>query len=535
MKPAQPPGLINGSKGSTPEGSETEEKDSSGKKTRVTALTPLEEHQLATYISLLSRSGKSISNFDIKVIAQQILQSKDKIAFNNKDNLPTGGWIQKFKHRHPELDYKPSDPSASKTPPTKEHLASWQCNVRDFLKRDWKIESETFFSSQFANRIFTCDEIVIAFTKLDKKGEKVPVKSLLKANSGEEKQLVTVIAAASAAGEYLKPHLLLPGNNTNTCNLFPTLDQSSYCFESSSSGLIDSEIFHKWVNYFDSYLTANNVTRPVILLLDDHQAHFHISIFLDCLEKQIIPLCIPPKLNKLLQPLLANFFPKLMVAYQACCKRYSQKTGNGVTHDSFPYIMMKAWTLVSKPKFITDAFSSCNLIPLAVENHDCLHEEELVKIIETSKDEKKEEIAYCASDVESLGAGNQSSFKPESDDHLAPVPDNPSKKRKLSQSSNSSSNNTERTVILGDKFVSDERKIGRQEGVDMCLALVESFVPADILPVWKKRMQSHIGHMGTSEISYCMWQALSALRAGGMEVVGSTQQQQLHFNSENRA
>ena len=52
-------------------------------------------------------------------------------------------------------------------------------------------------------------------------------------------------------------------------------------------------------------------------------------------------------------------------------------------------------------------------------------------------------------------------------------------------------------TILGDKFVSDERKAGRLEGIRMCLSLMESFVPADILPVWRSRPPHY---SGTSEV-----------------------------------
>ena len=66
-----------------------------------------------------------------------------------------------------------------------------------------------------------------------------------------------------------------------------------------------------------------------------------------------------------------------------------------------------------------------------------------------------------------------------------------------SSSSDGSLASSGKDTILGDKFVSDERKAGRLEGIRMCLSLMESFVPADILPVWRSRPPHY---SGTSEV-----------------------------------
>ena len=489
------------------------------RKYKTYSLSPDEERQLVNYILCLSRCGKSVNITDIKNIAMSLNACRDK-GFAKNEKMPTNGWVARFKSRHPDLDYKNHDYSLNKThiPLTRSELKSWEWDLKNFLRSDWKIDVDSFFKPENGNRIYTCDEIVIAFTKLDNK-EKVP--------KSEDKELVTVISSASATGEYLKPFLLLPGDNCKTTKLFPTLDPSSYQFQLSSTGLVNDSIFHEWLRYFDKYLTLNQVERPVVLLLDDHQSHFQINVFLDCLDKQIVPICLPGKLNKLLQPLLANFFPKLMVAYQACCKRYTQKTGKGITYDSFPYVMMKAWTLVSKAKFITDGFNQCKLIPFNICAHECVETADS-ELVDTKSKLSKEDIGNSDSSRLSVAVKRELSEDP------VPTLSAPqqtttkkvTKRRKVSSNSSSISSIDKVPTILGDKHVPDERKLGRQEGIDMCLSVLESFVPPDILPVWQARSSNH---KGTSEVEYCMWQAVKMLASGGLEVVSQMQKQQLQF------
>lgn len=520
------------------------------------AMTAIEEHQLATYMSLLSRSGKALKQYDIRMIAQQIMESKDKIAFR-KGNCPTAGWVQKFKLRHPELEYKNNDHPLMKTSePTRDDLECWVSDLKLFLKLDWKLEMESLFTPENADRIFTCDEILIAFSKLDDKGEKIPLKSLLKNQNGEEKQLVTVIAAASASGQYLMPHLLTSAENIDT-NQFPTLDTSSYKSVHSLTGLITQQIFLDWIMYFDDYLTKNNVKRPVVILLDDHQSHFFISVFLYCLDRRIIPVCLPPKLNKIIQPLLAHFFPKLMMAYQACCKRYSSKTGNAVTPDNFPYIMMKAWTLVTKPKYVIDGFSACKLLPMEVTQlpvrqtepaaaplpppvpappvYNAQSSRETVSADRIIKDEPMSNGSEDDGDSSAQQQPEQNNISLKDIGQLSSKAKKIVKKHhKLVKTSSSTPNAPFATsslpleVVLGDKFVSDDRKAGRREGIEMCLSVLESFVPADILPVWRQRASSHTG---TCEIGYCMWKAVQLLQKGGLDMVGEVRPQTLQYGS----
>lgn len=524
--------------------SNTNNSSRGGGKTTPCAMTAVEEHLLATYISLLSRSGKALKQHDISIMAQQIVESKDKKAFR-KSNCPTLGWVQKFKSRHPELEYKTSEHVLMKTnsEPTRSDLQCWQNDLQTFFKLDWKLEVESVFTPQNAHRIYTCDEIIIAFSKLDDKGEKIPLKSLLKTSQGEDKQLVTVIAAASAAGHYLRPQLLTSEKHINTSQ-FPTLDPASYMSVYSPTGLITHEIFLNWIKYFDSYLSMNNITRPVVILLDDHQAHFHITVFLYCLDKMIIPVCLPPKLNKIIQPLLTHFFPKLMMAYQACCKRYSSKTSNAVTPHSFPYIMMKAWTLVAKSKYVTDGFTACKLIPMEVTQLPVLQDDP-----SPSNNNNNNKQSSTPSSLSKLIKDEPTSNGSDDECEVStPQQENCSisiatskpkkmiKKRKLNNaqaaptlSCNSTSSSASSSVILGDKFVSEDRKSGRREGIEMCLSVLESFVPADILPVWRQRASSHTG---TCEIGYCMWKAVQLLHKGGLDVTGQIQPQQLNFGQQ---
>lgn len=500
------------------------------------SMNTLEECRLTAFISLISRSGKCLSYTEIKGIAEHVKRSSSQGKPTIRSKLcPSNNWLHKFRARHHELSYRtPDHPSMKPGDPTKSDMTSWYQDLEKFLKLDWKIDLLPFFTEENSSRIYTCDEILIAFSKVDEKGDKVPLKSMLNSTSEDEKQLVTVIAAASASGDYVQPCLLLPDISIDSSK-FPTLDTTSFCSVPSSNGLVTSDLFLQWIQNFDAHLTAKDIKRPVVLLMDDHAAHFHISVFLYCLDKQIVPVCLPPRLNKLLQPLLGSFFPKLMMAYQACCKRYTSKTGEAISHACFPYVIMKAWTLVTKPKFVVEGFKTCRLLPMSVSEFDLPdpppveNTEKPIEAISNIKI-KTEDTGRPSEDGESSVQMDDASLNGDVPTPSAkPVKSN--KKRKISKSppvtstnGTSSTNSPSTSVLLGDKFVSEDRREGRREGINICLSVLESFIPADILPVWQGRAPDH---SGTCEIGYCMWKAVQLLKEGGVDMAGQTQPQTL--------
>ena len=238
-------------------------------------------------------------------------------------SVPTYGWFGNFKKRNPDVDYKTPDHQLwTAVEPNKSDVRCWYSGLRDLLRGDWDADVDGFFSPANSHRVFTCDEILIAFAKGDK-----DTNNKDKADKDvDNKHMVTVIAGASANGLFLKPYFLSAAHTIDK-KQFPMLDINSFKHVHSPNGLLTNETFMMWAKDFDEFLRQSKIKRPVVLLLDDSEPHFNLSVFLFLMNKQIIPYCLPPKLNKLLQPLLAQFFPKLMMAYQACCKRYTDKSG----------------------------------------------------------------------------------------------------------------------------------------------------------------------------------------------------------------
>ena len=71
----------------------------------------------------------------------------------------------------------------------------------------------------------------------------------------------------------------------------------------SDKGWMDRDVFLEMMRNFDQWLTQHNVTRPVVLFIDGHRAHYGIAICNFCDEKQIKLWLLKPNSTQKLQPL----------------------------------------------------------------------------------------------------------------------------------------------------------------------------------------------------------------------------------------
>lgn len=109
-----------------------------------------------------------------------------------------------------------------------------------------------------------------------------------------------MLLCTSAAGDALPPLVVYAAKNVNPLWCAGGIPGTTY--KCSESGWILEEIFTDWFkNVFLEQ--TKHVERPLLLVMDNHQAHINIDVIELAMKNQVILLCLPPHCTHALQPL----------------------------------------------------------------------------------------------------------------------------------------------------------------------------------------------------------------------------------------
>ena len=166
--------------------------------------------------------------------------------------------------------------------------------------------------------------------------------------TGDSKEQITCLCAASAAGEIIPPMQVFPGERfwyNPMANCIP----NAY-FGHSTNGWIDTELFY---GLLANHFVKKVQVRPVVSLVDGHSSHIDLEVSKFCSENQILLYCLPPHSSHLLQPLDVGFFRSLKAAWGKECNRYRAKEfGSSVTMETFSYVFRKPGFLALDHPFL---------------------------------------------------------------------------------------------------------------------------------------------------------------------------------------
>ncbi|XP_019632958.1 PREDICTED: tigger transposable element-derived protein 6-like [Branchiostoma belcheri] len=210
-------------------------------------------------------------------------------------------WWRGFKKRHPQIAHRAQDPLSRERA-----KMSSQETVDDFFKLYTKIVAENRLQNK-PNLIHNCDETGISMEVnrgrvLVPKGVKgVPCKS-----SGT-KDRVTFHIAVTAEGKTLAPMLIYKKSFPSGAYTQSGSDNTLYAV--SESGFMDKDLFEKW--FCNHYVRTLPPDRPVLLLLDQCEAHLSVKTIQTALDENIILLGLPPHTSHFLQPLDKTCFGSL--------------------------------------------------------------------------------------------------------------------------------------------------------------------------------------------------------------------------------
>lgn len=135
-------------------------------------------------------------------------------------------------------------------------------------------------------------------------------------SGGSGKSFTTNLVCGNAAGEILPPFIIYSAKNLNPQWTFGGPSDSAYAV--SESGWITKNLFYEW---FKVFVNHTAVSKPALLIMDNHSCHVSIDVIEMAKENQIILLLLPPHTTHCLQPLdtvtfrYSNSFNSLLFTY----------------------------------------------------------------------------------------------------------------------------------------------------------------------------------------------------------------------------
>ena len=339
-----------------------------GSKSGQKYLTDNEEEELVTFLVGCSDVGYPRTRKDILCLVQNVMEEKGKKL------IPTSGWWEGFKSRHPELTLR-----------TAEQLA--QCRARSCSKETFMnyfdLLEKTMEDNELIStptQIFNCDETGIP---LDPKPPKAIVLKGVKhprtITTGNKAQ-ITVLACCSAAG-YVLPPFVVYDRKTLKSEMY-TGEVPGTMYGLSDSGWMTSELFDLW--FVHHFLPHAPSARPLLLLLDGHSSHYNPAVIRKAAEEKVIMFCLPPHSSHESQPLDIGPFGPLKASWREVCQQFLAKNpGKVVTRFTFSKLFNEAWCSAMNMKNVVAGFRYTGIYPL---NRSALIPEE--------KEEKEKSLAY---------------------------------------------------------------------------------------------------------------------------------------------
>lgn len=108
----------------------------------------------------MSNIGYGKTKKEIPAVVKEILDQTSAINSKFQSNLPSDSWIYSFLKRHPDLSCRiPEGLGQLRASVTKDVIVDWFKVLRQFIKNEFDINAESFFSDGLnGNRIYNLDE-----------------------------------------------------------------------------------------------------------------------------------------------------------------------------------------------------------------------------------------------------------------------------------------------------------------------------------------------------------------------------------------
>lgn len=253
-----------------------------------------QEQVLANGHAVMEKWGFGLSRKEtLELVANYVTKNNLITPFPN--NEPGPDWFLNFKKRH-RLSIKKAQPV--------EHSRKKMTDpfvIHEYFEmlHNTLVELNLFDKSHL---IWNLDETSLCLDPTKTKVVGAINKPCSRTTFGSGRENVTVLVAASAAGQKISPLIIFKGKNI--WNQWMA-DSNHYDFElayaASPKGWIEGPIF---LNYLKNVLFPSLGTeRPVLIIYDGHSTHVNLDVVHLAIQNDITILKLPPHTSHLLQPL----------------------------------------------------------------------------------------------------------------------------------------------------------------------------------------------------------------------------------------
>ena len=324
-----------------------------------TVLSKAEENQLADWLVNMAKMGFGRTKNELLDTVKRIIE-KDGRPNPFTNNRPGKDWYYAFLKRHPELSSRaPQQLAKERAVIMPKKVEQWFRDFSDFMAE----ENEDQSVWKDPTRWFNADES--GFPLCPKSWKVLAPKGLpnIYNFTSSDKTQVTVLACMNAAGLYLRPYVIFPGQRFtyNPLQGFPEA-----ILGHSASGWMESELFLTWLkDVFSPALDENGIKRPVVLFVDGHSTHATLEASKFCRENNIILYCLLEHASHLMQPCDLKLFSALKESWKQSVRDFQiANVGEFVTKAKFAGVFKSAWVRTCSLEIAIKGFRDSGLYPL---------------------------------------------------------------------------------------------------------------------------------------------------------------------------
>ncbi|XP_074490962.1 uncharacterized protein LOC141767499 [Sebastes fasciatus] len=212
------------------------------------------------------------------------------------------------------------------------------------------------------NMIYNVDETGVTTVQTPKqvvaeKGKK-QVGAITSAERGE---LVTVVCAVSATGNAVPPMFIFP--RVRYKDHFITGAPPGSIGTSTRSGWINEDTFVEFLEHLIDHIKCST-EQPVLLILDNHEAHVSLRALDIAKRKGIVMLTIPPHTSHRLQPLDQTVYGPFKTYYNRALDGWMRSNpGKTASIYEIPGCVNEAFMSAMMPRNICSGFRSTGIFP----------------------------------------------------------------------------------------------------------------------------------------------------------------------------
>ena len=313
-------------------------------------LTSAEEEVIVKYVLELVKHGHPPQLLDVANMANS-LQEERSLG-------PVGSnWASTFVSRTPELKVKFNRKYDYKRALCEDSgvIQGWFSLVANIKAKYGILDDDTY---NFDETGFTMGQIssraVVTAADLPRQP-----KSIQPGN----REWVTVTQGVNATGWAIPPFIIFKSRRHPRSWFEEDALPPDWSFSNSDNGWTNNELGFEWLKHFDRHTKTRTVGTYRMLIVDGHESHNTVVFNQYCKDKKIVPVCMPPHLSHLLQPLDVGCFAPLKQAYGDQVNKLVRHRITHITKLEFLSCFIEAHSKAITPSNIQGGFRGAGLVP----------------------------------------------------------------------------------------------------------------------------------------------------------------------------